>query len=199
MLRTVNRVLLGLAGLVLLALGLAALAGGLNLPRRQGVDMPGWWPWATPGEVLLSDHDRTNWRAEGWWWPAVFVVLGVVLVLLLWWLLAQGRRRRLSEVLVDSGDGAGALLRSRALENAVAAEAESMKGVGRARVTLCGRKRTQPQARVGLLLEAHAEPGAAVAGLRNEALEHARVSAGLDRLPAEVRLRCVRHRAERVN
>ncbi|MGW8380542.1 alkaline shock response membrane anchor protein AmaP [Streptomyces sp. ODS28] len=199
MLRTVNRVLLGLVGLVLLGAGLAALAGGLDLFKRGKVSVPGWWPWARPGDVLLTAHDRTQWRAEGWWWPVVFVVLGVLVVLFLWWLLAQSRRRRLNEVLVDSGDGAGALVRGRALEDVVAAEAESMKGVGRARVSLVGRKRTRPRARVGLLLEPHAEPAAAVAGLRGTALEHARASAGLDRLPAEVRLRCARHRAERVS
>ncbi|GAB2773690.1 alkaline shock response membrane anchor protein AmaP [Streptomyces daliensis] len=198
MLRAVNRVLLGLVGVLLLALGLALLLGGLDLASRWGLDLPSAWPWQDPDDVALSDGDRTKWRAEGWWWPVVLAVLAVLAVLLLWWLLAQLRRRRLGEVLVDSGDGAGALLRGRALEDVLAAEAESLKGVGRARVALTGR-RSQPGARVGLLLEPHAEPGAAVRQLGAEALEHARASAGLERLPAEVRLRCARHRAERVS
>lgn len=199
MLRTVNRVLLGLVGLVLLVVGLAALAGGVDLVRRWNLQLPGWWPWSASGDVLLTDADRTHWRNAGWWWPVVFVVLGVLVVLLLWWLLAQARRRRLSEVLVDSGDGAGAVLRGRALEDAIEAEAEALKGVERARVSLVGRRRSQPRVRVGLLLGPDAEPAAAVAGLRAAALENARTSAGLDELPAEVRLRCVRHRAERVS
>ncbi|AXK34210.1 alkaline shock response membrane anchor protein AmaP [Streptomyces armeniacus] len=198
MLRIVNRVLVGLAGLLLLLLGLAVLAGGLDLQRRWGYSLGSGWPWAASGDVLLTDADRTRWRDEGWWWPVVFAALGLLLVLLLWWILAQLRRRRLSEVLVDSGDGEGALLRGRALEGALAAEAESLTGVDRARAALRGR-RTEPRARVTLVLAAHAEPATALHRLRTEALEHARNSAGLAELPAEVRLRCVRHRPERVS
>lgn len=209
MLRTVNRVLLGLTGLLLLAVGLVVLAGGLDLQQRADFSLGSGWRWAAPDDVLLTDADRTRWRAEGWWWPVVFTGLGVLLALLLWWLLAQLRRRRLSEVLVAPaaaeqagdpvpGDAMGALLRGRALEDAVAAEAESQEGVERARVALRGR-RTEPRARVSLLLAAHAEPDTTLERLRNEALEHARTSVGLDRLPAEVRLRSVRHRAERVS
>ncbi|MEV0265555.1 alkaline shock response membrane anchor protein AmaP [Streptomyces sp. NPDC050617] len=197
MLRTVNRVLIGLVGLVLVALGAAVLIGGLDLPRRWGFWLPSAWPWSGPHDVLLSDADRTKWRSDGWWWPVVIAVLAVLVLLCLWWLLAQLRRRRLRELLVDSGDGEGARLRGRALEDALAAEAEDLDGVDRAHVTLRGR-RTAPHARVGLVLEAHAEPAVALDRLRTEALEHARASAGLDRLPAEVRLRAVRHRARRV-
>ncbi|MGH3314125.1 MAG: alkaline shock response membrane anchor protein AmaP [Streptomyces sp.] len=197
MLRTVNRVLLALTGVMLLVLGLAVLAGGFDLLRRSRVELPSGWPWPGPEAVLLSDADRTRWRSEGWWWPVVFVVLGVLVMLLLWWLIAQLRRRRLGEVLVESGDGEGALLRGRALENALEAEAESLSGVDKASVRLTGR-RTAPRARVGLLLAAHAEPGPVLARLSDEALEHARASAALEQLPADVRLRSAKHRAERV-
>lgn len=198
MLRSVNRVLTGLVGLALLALGLAALTGGLDLPRRWGFSMPSRWRWNGPDDVLLTRADRVQWRGESWWWPVVFAVLGVLVVLTLWWLLAQLRRRRISEVLVDSGDGGGATLRARALEGVIAAEAESLPGVERARVTLTGR-RSQPRARIGLVLGSHARPGPEVRRLRGEAIEHARTSTGLAQLPAEVRMRSARHRAERVN
>ncbi|MFG3255485.1 alkaline shock response membrane anchor protein AmaP [Streptomyces sp. NPDC048172] len=198
MLRIVNRALTGLTGLVLLLLGLAVLAGGLDLPDRWNVSLPSGWPWAGPDDVLLTDADRTKWRGEGWWWPVVIAALAVLVVLTLWWLLAQLRRRRLGEVLVESGDGEGALLRGRALEDVLAAEAESLPGVDRARVTLVGR-RTEPGARIGLTLAAHAEPGPELVRLRAEAIEHARASAGLAELPAEVRLRGAKHRPERVS
>ncbi len=197
MLRTVNRVLLGLAGLMLLALGLAVLAGGADLQHRWGYDLGSGWPWNGPQDVLLTDARRTAFRAEGWWWPTLIAGLAVLLLLMLWWLLAQLRRRRLGALLVDSGDGEGALLRGRALENVLAAEAEQVDGVERVRVRLEGR-RTAPRARVTLSLAPHADPGPAVDQFRTEALEHARASAGLDSLPAQVRLRAVRHRAERV-
>lgn len=197
MVRTVNRVLLALAGLVLLVLGLAVLAGSWDLQRRWGYDLGSGWPWTGPDDVLLTDAERTRFRDAGWWWPVLIAVLAAAVLLLLWWFLAQLRRRRLGEVLVESGDGEGALLRGRALADVLAAEAESLPGVGRARVRLLGR-RTAPRARVNLQLEPHAEPVAAVARLRAEALEHARTSAGLDSLPADVRLRGRRHRPERV-
>ncbi|MGW1654260.1 alkaline shock response membrane anchor protein AmaP [Streptomyces atratus] len=192
LLRTVNRVLLGLAGLVLICGGGAVLAAGL------GLSVPSRWPWYGKGDVLLSEADRDRWRGEGWWWPTVIALLAVVVVLALWWLLAQMRRARLAEVLVDSGDGEGALLRGRALEGVLADEAGTLDGVGRAQVVLTGR-RSSPRARIRLLMEPHAAPDEALGRLTDEALAHARDSAGLAELPAEVRLRAVKHRAERVS
>ncbi|UGY90660.1 alkaline shock response membrane anchor protein AmaP [Streptomyces gobiensis] len=200
-LRSVNRVLLGLVGLGLTGLGLAVLMAALDLPRRLGFGLPSGWSWREPGEVLLTQADRTQWRDQGWWWPVVFAVLAALVVLSLWWVLAQARRPRLSEVLIESEDGedgTGALLRGRALEDVLAADAESLPGVDRAQVTLVGR-RTEPRVHLGLLLEPHAAPGDAVQQLRAEVLEPARTSTGLAELPAEVRLRSVKHRAERVS
>lgn len=191
MLTVVNRVLLGLLGLALFAGGLAVTLAALDLA-------PGSWPWSGPEDVLLSDADRTRWRDEGWWWTTVIGGLALVVLLSVWWLVAQLRQRRLAEVLVDSGDGVGALLRGRAMEDVVAAEAESLPGIDEARVTLVGR-RTQPSIRVGLLLAPHAKPDEAVRRLHHEAVEHARVSAGLDVLPAEVRLRSAKHAPERLS
>ncbi|MEU6081761.1 alkaline shock response membrane anchor protein AmaP [Streptomyces sp. NPDC047108] len=198
MLRIINRVLLGLLGLALFVLGGSILVTGLDLPRHWGFELPGWWPFTGPDDVLLSEADRTRYRGDGWWWPTVFAVLTVLLVLMLWWFLAQLRRRRLREVLVDSGDGAGALLRGRAMEQVLNAEAESLDGVSRAQMVLTGRRRTQPEAHGALLLEPHAAPADALGRLTAEALAHARDSAGLDRLPAEFHFRAVRHSADRV-
>ncbi|MFH9471995.1 alkaline shock response membrane anchor protein AmaP [Streptomyces clavifer] len=192
MIGTVNRVLLGLAGLILLVVGGAVLATGL------GLSVPSWWPFDGKDDVLLSRSDRYRWRDEGWWWPTVIAVLAVLVLLALWWLLAQLRRARLTEVLIDSGDGEGALLRGRALESALGSEAGNLDGVSEAKVGLTGR-RTAPQARIRLLMEPHAAPRQALRGLTDEALAHARTSAGLDELPAEVRLKAVKHRAERVS
>ncbi|MEQ4608899.1 alkaline shock response membrane anchor protein AmaP [Streptomyces bacillaris] len=189
---TVNRILLALAGLVLIVVGGAVLAAGL------GAAVPSWWPWDGKTDVLLSAADRGRWRDEGWWWPTVIAVLAVLVVLALWWFLAQLRRGRLAEVLVDSGDGEGAQVRGRALENVLAEEAGEVDGVARAQASLTGR-RTAPRARVRLLMEPHAAPARALNAVADGALVHARESAGLDELPAEVRLKAVKHRAERVS
>jgi len=192
MLRIVNRVLLGFAGLVLVLLGGSVLAVGL------GLKPPSWWIHDGRHDVLLSDAERTRWRDDGWWWPTVIAVLAVCVLLALWWLTAVLRRRRLAEVLVDTGDGEGALLRGRALEGVLADEAGRLDGVQRAQILLTGR-RSSPETRVRLLLEPHVDPGRALHSLTTEALAHARESAGLAALPAEVRLRGVKHRAERVS
>ncbi|MBT2896735.1 alkaline shock response membrane anchor protein AmaP [Streptomyces sp. McG3] len=189
---TVNRVLLALAGLVLVVVGGAVLAAGL------GASVPSWWPWDGKTDVLLSTADRQRWRDEGWWWPTVIAVLAVLVILALWWFLAQLRRGRLADVLVDSGDGEGAQVRGRALEGVLAGEAETLDGVARAQAMLTGR-RTAPRARVRLLMEPHAAPLGTLNAVADGALAHARDSAGLDGLPAEVRIRAVKHRAERVS
>ncbi|MFE6618755.1 alkaline shock response membrane anchor protein AmaP [Streptomyces sp. NPDC057740] len=190
-LRVVNRVLIGLVGVVLLVIGGSVLAVGL------GLDPPSWWIHDSRHDVLLSDAERTRWRDDGWWWPTVIAVLAVLVLLALWWLTSVLRRHRLAEVLVDTGDGEGALLRGRALEGVLASEAAGLEGVQRAKVHLTGR-RSAPEARARLLLQPHVDPGAALNDLTAQALAHARNSAGLAALPTEVRLRGVKHRAERV-
>ncbi|MEU6062062.1 alkaline shock response membrane anchor protein AmaP [Streptomyces sp. NPDC047097] len=187
MLRRANRVLVGLLGLVLLG------AGGVLLAAALGLDVPSWWPWHGPDSALLSDAARD--RVP---WVAAVAGSAALMVLALIWLLAQLRRPRLAEVLVDTGDGEGAVLRGRALEDAVAAEAEAMDGVSRARVRLTGR-RTAPAARVSLLVEPYAAPGEALTRLADGPLRHARESADLPALPAEARLRAARHPSGRVS
>ncbi|AZK93455.1 MULTISPECIES: alkaline shock response membrane anchor protein AmaP [Streptomyces] len=192
MLRTVNRVALGVGGLVLVAVGGAVLAAG------AGLSVPSWWPWYGPGDVLLSTADRERWRAEGWWWPVVIAALAVLVVLALWLLLAQLRRARLGELLVDGGDGEGARLRGRALEGAMEAEAESLEGVRRARITL-RRRKGAPEARARLLLEPHASPVRTLHTLTSQAVAHARTSTGLSVLPTECRLQAAKHGPRRVS
>ncbi|WP_338675755.1 alkaline shock response membrane anchor protein AmaP [Streptomyces sp. SCSIO 30461] len=186
-----NRLLLGLTGLVLFAAGGAVLAAAL------GAGVPSWWPWSGPGDVLLTQRARQHWRAESWWWPTVIAALAVLLLLGLWWLLAQFRRSRLAEILVESPDGEVALLRGRALESVLIGEVEDLDGVARARIGIHGRP-TAPTVRVRLLLEPYASPEETLRRLAAEALTHARTSAGLEALPAEVRLRAEKHHARRV-
>ena len=128
----------------------------------------------------------------------VIAALAVLVLVALWWLLAQLRTRRLRQIRVDSGDGQGALLRGRALENVLTSESEAYDGVEWAAARLTG-KRGDPHARLVLGLDPHANPQEVVAGLDAAVLERARTSAGLDALPAEARLRAVSHRAARVS
>ncbi|MGW3207501.1 alkaline shock response membrane anchor protein AmaP [Streptomyces sp. NPDC001135] len=186
-----HRVVLALLGLFLLALGGAVLAVGLGAPP------PSWWIHTGPHDVLLTRAERTRWRGTDWWWATVVGGLTIVVLLALWWLTTALRRRRATEILIDSGDGGSALLRARALESALVQDAVQQEGVAHAEILLRGR-RTRPTTRVRLHLEPGADAAAVLTGFTNQALAHARRSAGLASLPAEVRLRGVKHRAERV-
>ncbi|MFD3695833.1 alkaline shock response membrane anchor protein AmaP [Streptomyces sp. NPDC058646] len=180
----VNRILLALTGLALLATGMAVLTAS--------------WPLGGRHEPLLTAQTRSrSWHADGWWWWALCAGLALAVLLALWWFVAQLRRPRPASVAVDTGDGAFALLRGRALEEAVAAEAEALDGVAGCRVVLRG-TRGAPALRITLELEPYAVPADALAGLAGPVLTHARSSAGLPALPAEARLRVTSHRARRV-
>ncbi len=79
--RTVNRVLLGLAGAVLFGAGASVLTAGLDLPAKWHFTLPENWPWTGPDGVLLSEENRTRWTDSGWWWPTVIAALAVLLLL----------------------------------------------------------------------------------------------------------------------
>ncbi|MDJ0381283.1 alkaline shock response membrane anchor protein AmaP [Streptomyces sp. G-G2] len=184
MLGVVNRILLALAGLVLLAGAGAVLTGYRPLEGRHA--------------ALLSTARRRHWHSEAWWWWAVAAALALCVLLALWWLLAQLRRSRLAAVVVDTGDGEFALLRGRALEKAVAAEVGALDGVAHCGVALRGR-RAAPALRLAVRLEPHAVPADVLASLTGPVLDHARASAGLPELLAEARFQVADHRAQRVS
>ncbi|MFE1410917.1 alkaline shock response membrane anchor protein AmaP [Streptomyces sp. NPDC085524] len=183
MLGRVNRILLAVAGAVLLAVGVVLLTGS--------------WPLHGRHAPLLTAADRARYGQAGGWWWAVLAGLAVCVLLALWWLLSQLRRARLAAVEVDTGDGAFAVLRGRALEEAVAAEVGALDGVARCKASLRGR-RGSPALRLAMELEPHAVPADALSALAGPVMTHARTSAGLPELPAEARLKVTSHRAQRV-
>ncbi|MEJ8644873.1 alkaline shock response membrane anchor protein AmaP [Streptomyces sp. MS1.HAVA.3] len=131
MLGAVNRTLLALVGAILLAAGVVLLTASWPLHGRHA-------------PLLAEEARRRYWHAEDWWWWAVLSGLGLCVVLALWWLLSQVRRPRLPAVVVDTGDGAYALLRGRALEEVVAAEVGAVEGVAGCRAAL-RRRRGRPR------------------------------------------------------
>ncbi|WP_431948611.1 alkaline shock response membrane anchor protein AmaP [Actinacidiphila sp. bgisy167] len=185
----VNRVVLALAGLALLLVGAVVLSCATGLLRR---------PYSGPDDVLLSKDDRTRYADASWWWPVVLAVLALSVLCALWWLLAQVRDRTLRRVAVDADDDGVALLRGRALEEVVAADAEQLPGVDCATTLVTGTP-TAPRVRLELALSPNAVPVDVLTGLDAAVLERARAGAGLPPLPAEVRLRAVTHRAARVS
>ncbi|MFF3765350.1 alkaline shock response membrane anchor protein AmaP [Streptomyces sp. NPDC001922] len=190
---TVNRLLLALAGAVLLGGGLLVLAAGLDLYRRWSLTPPSGWPLTGPQDVVLSRADRTQWPEQGWWWPTVIAVLAVTVLLALWWLVSQLRQRHPGRMRVGGPAGTeGVQLRDTVLNDAVTAEAGRLPDVHGARARLAGRS-DHPQALITLTLAPDSAPGPVLDALARGPLEHARQSTGQRQLPSDVRL-LVAHR-----
>ncbi|QMU78520.1 alkaline shock response membrane anchor protein AmaP [Streptacidiphilus sp. PB12-B1b] len=202
----VNRILLGLAGIVLLGGGVLALIGGLDLNAHWNLGLPRGWPWTDPHQAVLNAAERTRWRGRSWWWPALFAALAVVALVCLWWLLAQLGRGRAGDLPIAAPERAPArkkkqrsatLVRGTALAEAVGADAEELPGVARARARLLGHPR-KPQLRLAMTLEPGAAPGEAVRSLGTGPVARVRAAAGLADMPAEVRIRAEGGRRSRV-
>ncbi|MFE0462954.1 alkaline shock response membrane anchor protein AmaP [Kitasatospora sp. NPDC058965] len=186
---TVNRLVLGLVGVVLLGGALLVLAGGLHLYRRLGVEPPSGWPLTSADGPVLSTAERTRWRDQGWWWPAVVGGLAVVALLVLWWLSAQLRRPVPPEL--DRADpqppGLQLRVRSAALAAAVQEAAVRLPRVTAARVALAGRR--APTLRAVLLLEPGSDPAGTVTDFTSGPHAAAGQALGLpDPLPLDLRL-----------
>ncbi|MFI6445313.1 alkaline shock response membrane anchor protein AmaP [Kitasatospora sp. NPDC050543] len=185
----VNRVLLALAGVVVLIVGLLVLAGGLDLYRRLGIHPPRRWPLLSPARPLLSRAALTRWTGQDWWWPAVIGGLSLAVAGAAWWLLAQLRRPGPSSlrVPVPAGSTLRVKLRARALEDVLEAGTAGLPEVERARVRLTGAPR-RPGVRGAAVLAAEGDPAVVVERFDAGPLLDARSSLGLAELPAELRL-----------
>ena len=89
--RFLNRLLLAVVGLLLLAAG----AAGLLLSTLP--DVAGWWAGTAPQVgAVMEDIRRTTTlegQADTWLWPVLGAVLVVLIVFLVLWMMAQGRGR----------------------------------------------------------------------------------------------------------
>lgn len=187
---TVNRLLLGLVGLVLVLGTLLVLAGGLHVYRHLGVTPPRWWPLTSPGRPVLSTASRTRWRDRGWWWPAVVAGLAAVALLSLAWLVAQLRRPAPAELELPTPGVPGLRLRLRgaALAAAVQYAALDVPQVTAARVSLVGGGKGL-RLRALLLLEPGARVTRAVREFRSGPLDHAAAAlAHQGELPQDLRI-----------
>ncbi|MFB6891964.1 alkaline shock response membrane anchor protein AmaP [Kitasatospora sp. NPDC056327] len=194
---TVNRLLLGVVGAVLLAAGVLVLAGGLDLYGRLGADPPSWWPAASPGRPVVAAASRTRWAHESWWWPAVIAGLVLVLAGTAWWLVAQLRRSGPATVALPTPGAPGLRLRlrTRALEEVVETGAVALPEVERAGVRLVRGPR-RPGLRAAVRMTPGGDPSALAEHFEAGPRSGARASLGLPELPAELRIRVAAARPE---
>lgn len=175
---TLNRVLLGLCGVLLLA------GVGLLLGLRPH------------GQPVLTEAQRTRWRHESWWWAALLAAGWVLFVIGLMWLWTQLSPGRAGRVRLPLREHRRVQLHGRALADALRAEAARIPGVARARVRVLGTART-PRARFLLALDPGADPGAVLDRLAAGPIAHAHTTTGRP-LPAEARLTLLAHPSTRV-
>ncbi|GAA2097076.1 alkaline shock response membrane anchor protein AmaP [Kitasatospora saccharophila] len=199
--RAVNRTLLAVVGLGLLAGGALVLLGGLDAYRHLGITPPDWWPLTSPDQPVLSEASRTRWTDRDWWWPVAIAVPALVILGCLWWLFSQLHRGGPAGVDLPSPAASGephfALhVRSRAVEEAIEAETVALPDVERVTVKVTGAAR-RPEVHTALRLAPGADTGALVTAYRAGPVEHARRSLGLAVLPAQLRLRGAKPRRER--
>ncbi|MET8628428.1 alkaline shock response membrane anchor protein AmaP [Kitasatospora sp. NPDC004669] len=186
----VNRVLLGVVGVVVLGCGVLVLAGGLDLYRRLGVDPPSWWPLTSPDQPVVSEPSRWRWAGSSWWWPTVIGVLSVLVVGMAWWLVAQLRRTGLSSIAVPTPGVGGLRLRvsARALEEALENGTAVLPEVERAGVRLVRAPR-HPRLRGAVRLTPGGDPVGLVEHFEDGPRTDALGSLGLAELPADLRIR----------
>ncbi len=122
--RALDRVVLSLLALLLLAAGLAGIAWATRTV--------GWLPWphavrTLPGTVSLAaaqEQTRTS------WWPWALLVAGIVLVLLsLRWLVAHLPVRRVGHLRLPGDDTGRLLVDGRSVVDAAAVAYNSYPGV----------------------------------------------------------------------
>ncbi|MFC8716445.1 alkaline shock response membrane anchor protein AmaP [Kitasatospora sp. NPDC057198] len=199
--RAVNRTLLAVVGLGLLAGGALVLLGGLDAYRHLGVTPPDWWPLTSPDQPVLSTASRTRWAERDWWWPVAIAVPALAVAGCLWWLFSQLRRGGPAGVDLPSPAAPGEThfalhVRSRAVEEAIETETVALPDVERVTAKVTGAAR-RPEVHTAVRLAPGADTGALVTAYRTGPVEHARRSLGLAALPAQLRLRGAKVRKER--
>jgi hypothetical protein len=177
-----NRVVLGFLGLLVLA------AGGVGLAAGAGA-FPGH-----PDPAVFPGSVRTFARTTSWFWWAVAGSALVVALLALRWLLDQLRTERAHrlDLTTDGRDGVTTVLPG-ALTDAVAAEAEGLRGVARAAAGL--RDRRGKRLLLTVDLADFADIAAVRDGLESTVVPHARQVVDDATLPVDIELRQGRARA----
>ncbi|MFU8875300.1 hypothetical protein [Micromonospora sp. SL4-19] len=183
----INRTLITVLALVLLAAGVAILLAGADVfgrgfSRRHLLD--------NPAAHFVGVHG-------GWFWPVAAVAAAIVTVLgLLWLATVVNTRPSQRRINISTGDGTGrTLLDSGALASAVTAEVEDCPGVDDVDTKLLG----SPHA-PRLALTVTADPDTDIAALRErlEALTLPRIRYALGKPDLPVTLDLTTRRRARV-
>ncbi|MCO7218360.1 alkaline shock response membrane anchor protein AmaP [Klenkia sp. PcliD-1-E] len=172
-----NRLLLVLAGVLLLTAGLLTLALGTGLLNPPAQDQ------------AVLNHVADTWlTSHSWvWWP---IAAGGVLLMVLcaWWLLAQARSNRVSTLRIGERTGQGrTTIAASALTDAIEADVETYRGVTRARAHLSGTI-SAPTLTLTVALDGRVDVDQVQQQVSEQALTHARTALGVASLPTRLEL-----------
>ena len=183
----VNRVLLVLLGLLLLATGGVAVATAL-----------GAFGEAISERAVLDRESDDYLRENPWIWWAVAGVCLLVAILALRWLFAQFTTNRVGRVVLQRGRPDGdTVVRGAAVSSAMEEDVQAFHGVRSARVQLHG-DQTAPTARLVVGVEDRADLAALRQRIEHEAVPSLRQCLDAPSLPVHVRLQLSGGRAKRV-
>ena len=173
----INRVVLTLLGLMMLAAGALGLCLGAGVFGERRASEP-----VLPQDVSTYPDGRP------WFWWAVAGILLLIAVLALLWLLAQLKTDRMTRLdrTTDARDGYTKLHAS-ALTNAVEDEAAGITGVAGASAKVREHRGQHVFLRVGL--DDSADIAAVRARLEDEVVAHLREGVGDPRFPVTIELR----------
>lgn len=169
---------------LLVLIGLVAAAAG-TLVALLGYGVFGAGP---AGRPVLDPVVVDVLRAQPLVARIVSIAVGVVLLVAgLIWTARSLRPERRPDLVLDGGPETGIVVESGAAAEAVAAQAQTLPGVGRAKARMVG-KDSAPALRVTLWLADDADVRDVLARLEDTVLATARTSLGLAALPVAVRL-----------
>lgn len=178
-----NRIALLGIGVVLTAVGGAALVRGLAL--FPGVLGPAGAPVTGPAARHFA-------RDQSWFWPVIAVAALAVMLLALWWLIAQGRTRALHRITLEPDTRRGTTrVPARAVTAALEDDLTASPYIRQARAVLTGTS-ARPRLALGITLRPGADAGEAV-GRISAAVSRMRQALESPQLAATVRIRTARH------
>jgi F0F1-type ATP synthase membrane subunit c/vacuolar-type H+-ATPase subunit K len=173
----VNRVLLTLLGLLLLAAGLAGLAVGLGMlgPDRA--------------QRRVIDAGVTGAAASSWFRGGLALAAALVAVLALVWLLSQLRTDRVRDLDLEADRSRGrTLLHTRAVSDAVTDEVETYRGVSRAHAHMHG-DAASPKLVLRAVLDGRVAARDIADRVVSDAVPHTRQALDAPDLPVRVEMR----------
>ncbi|CAN5374951.1 hypothetical protein BH20ACT5_BH20ACT5_02160 [soil metagenome] len=164
-----NRALVILVGLLLLAAGVLVLLLGFGVFGADRASLP------------VIDEATSEVGGATWFWPVAGAVAVLLAVLCLLWLVGQLRVRRLSTVDVDHTAVGDTRLSAGTLTAAIRQEAEQVIGVSRARARMI-KNEPRPDLHLTVWLSEPYDLGEVRRGLEDAVVAHARDALGADTL-----------------